>query len=67
MRLYMSSKKKKVLYFLNDLANGGIETFCINVNKNINRNKYNIDYFLTIGKHEYYKDETFKLSLYPSR
>ncbi|WP_294379661.1 hypothetical protein [uncultured Clostridium sp.] len=63
----MSSKKKKVLYFLNDLANGGIETFCINVNKNINRNKYNIDYFLTIGKHEYYKDETFKLSLYPSR
>lgn len=53
----MSSKKKKVLYFLNDLANGGIETFCINVNKNINRNKYNIDYFLTIGKHEYYKEK----------
>ena len=50
----MSGKKRKVLYFLNDLANGGIETFCINVNKNINRNKYNIDYFLTIGNHEYY-------------
>ena len=57
----MSSKKKKVLYFLNDLANGGIETFCINVNKNINRNKYNIDYFLTIGNHEYYKEKVEEL------
>lgn len=57
----MSSEKKKVLYFLNDLANGGIETFCINVNKNINRNKYDIDYFLTVGNHEYYKEEVQSL------
>ena len=40
----MIGKKKKVLYFLNDLANGGIETFCINVNKNINRNKFKTRY-----------------------
>lgn len=58
----MNNEKKKVLYFLNDLANGGIESFCINVNKNINRNKYDIDYFLTIGNNEYYKDEIKSLN-----
>lgn len=57
----MSKNKKKILYFLNDLSNGGIESFCINVNKNINRNKYDIDYFLTIGNYEYYKEEVKSL------
>lgn len=57
----MENKQKKILYFLNDLDNGGKETFCLNVNKKIIDDNYKIDYFLTLGNKEYYKNEVEKL------
>ena len=36
----MENKQKKILYFLNDLDNGGKETFCLNVNRNIIKDNY---------------------------
>ena len=57
----MENKQKKILYFLNDLDNGGKETFCLNVNRNIIKDNYKIDYFLTLGNKEYYKEEVEEL------
>ena len=50
-----------ILNCVNDLANGGIEAFCLNINKNIDANKFKIDYFLTLGKNEYHKDSIKEL------
>ncbi|HWJ77147.1 MAG TPA: glycosyltransferase [Niallia sp.] len=58
----MSSKSSfQILHVLNDLANGGVETFCLNVNRNIDLKKYRFDYFLTIGDSNYYKTDVEKL------
>lgn len=50
-----------ILNCVNDLANGGIEAFCLNINKNIDTNKFKIDYFLTLGNDEYHKDSIKEL------
>ena len=57
----MKNNDIRVLNFLNDLANGGIESFCLNINENVDINKFKIDYFLTLGFDEYNKDRVEKL------
>lgn len=58
----MSQKESfRILHCINDLSNGGIQTFCLNVNKNIDKKKFIFDYFLPIGNSEYYKNEIEKL------
>lgn len=52
----MNKNPIRVLNCTNDLANGGIEAFCLNVNKNIQSKKFIFDYFLTLGFDEYYKE-----------
>lgn len=57
----MENNRLKILNCVNDLANGGIESFCLNVNKNIDSNKFKMDYFLVLGVDEYYRDDVEKL------
>ena len=57
----MENNNMHILNCVNDLANGGIEAFCLNINKNIDTNKFKIDYFLTLGKNEYHKDSIKEL------
>ena len=52
----MNKNPIRVLNCTNDLANGGIEAFCLNVNKNIQSKKFIFDYFLTLGFDEYHKE-----------
>ena len=56
----MKNNKIKILYCLNDLANGGIEKFCINVNKYIDKDRFSIDYCLVIGNNEFYNNKIAK-------
>lgn len=51
----MNKNSIRVLNCTNDLANGGIEAFCLNVNQNIQSEKFIFDYFLTLGFDEYHK------------
>lgn len=53
----MEDKKIQVLHFNNNLYNGGIESFCLNINKNIDSNKFKFDYFLVTENENQLKEE----------
>lgn len=47
----------KILYVLNDLNNGGTESFVMNHYRTLDRSKFQADFLILSGKNLYYKDE----------
>lgn len=47
----------KILYALNDLKNGGTESFVMNYYRNLDRNRFHADFMILSGDELYYADE----------
>lgn len=62
----MNNKKRKIFLLNHGLANGGTDTFCMNILKHIDRNRYDIHMVLAVdpdSKPQFHEDEVRQLGI----